>query len=298
MQRGVRRAKRTVSLRETRRELYVNDMRWIAIFLMLTASACSHSPPRDYYRERALVNMDSATSTYSIEKRELGPNPYGIHSAIAAEANTPVTDAGSIRAALTLGNDRFANDTAVHPRQDKKRRKEISSAQHPHTAVLSCSDSRVPPEELFDQGLGDLFVVRTAGEVADSSAIASLEYAVEHAGVKALLILGHTSCGAVKATLSTPKGTSAGSKDLDKLIDSIRPHLKGFELGSAGPDLEYASRAQVDGVADDLLKRSKIIREAVDKHGLQLLVGIYRLDSGRVEFWPPSTRSTPQRLGK
>ena len=280
-------------------------MRSLAKLLVLSVAACSQliacshrPPPRDYYRERSLMDMDSPAARYTIEKRELGPNPYGIHSAISDEANAPVTDPASIRAVLTLGNDRFVNGVAVHPRQEKKRRNEIASAQHPHTAVLSCSDSRVPPEEVFDQGLGDLFVVRTAGEVADFSAIASLEYAVEHTGVKALLIMGHTSCGAVKATLSTPKGTSAGSKDLDQLVNSIRPHLKGFELASAGVDLENASRAQVDGVASDLLTRSKIIREAVDKKELQLLVGIYRLNTGRVEFWSPAPRTTVRHLGK
>ena len=187
-------------------------------------------------------------------------------------------------AELKAGNQRFVEGTSRHPLQDAERRQSTKSEQKPHTIVLSCSDSRVPPEIVFDQGIGQLFVVRTAGEVADAAAIASIEYAVEHLGSKLILVMGHHSCGAVKAALSTPKGKSAGSKDLDRLVGEIRPNIKAFSLDTAGPHLAHAVQAQVAGVSAGLLKRSKILREAVHHHHLEVAGAVYNLDSGQVLF--------------
>lgn len=99
------------------------------------------------------------------------------------------------------GNRRFATGQAIHPHQDAARREEVRPGQRPFAAILSCSDSRVPPEVIFDWGVGDLFVVRTAGHGVDDVALGSIEYAVEHLGVPLLVVLGHTRCGAVTAAL-------------------------------------------------------------------------------------------------
>lgn len=200
------------------------------------------------------------------------------------QSDVAITSGKEALHALTEGNERFVTGKLWHPNQSSERRTGLTETQKPHTIVLSCSDSRVPPEVVFDQGLGDLFVVRTAGEVADPVAMASIEYAVEHLGAKLLLVMGHESCGAVKATLSTKRGTSAGSKDLDQLVAAIRPHLKDVTLANAGPNLHHAVQLQVSGVLSGLVKRSKIIREAVNQNHLEVKSAIYHLDTGEAEI--------------
>ncbi|MGN6241197.1 MAG: carbonic anhydrase, partial [Cellulosimicrobium cellulans] len=105
-------------------------------------------------------------------------------------------------ATLRAGNDRFVADAPLHPSQGADRRRETSASQHPHTVLFGCSDSRVAAEIIFDQGLGDMFVVRTAGHVIDSAVLGSIEYAVAVLNVPLIVVLGHDSCGAVGATLS------------------------------------------------------------------------------------------------
>ena len=102
---------------------------------------------------------------------------------------------------LLAGNRRFANMASSHPHCDQERLREVADEQHPFALILSCADSRVPPELLFDQGIGDLFVIRNAGHVVDYSVLGSIEYAVEHAGVSLVLVLGHENCGAVTAAV-------------------------------------------------------------------------------------------------
>jgi carbonic anhydrase len=102
---------------------------------------------------------------------------------------------------LTEGNARFISCNVTHPGQSKERLQELVSGQHPFAVVVGCSDSRVPPEIIFDQGLGDIFVVRTAGKVLDNAVLGSIEYAVEHLSVPLVVVLGHDSCGAVKAAV-------------------------------------------------------------------------------------------------
>lgn len=187
---------------------------------------------------------------------------------------------------LEVGNQRFAAEKARHPNQDAKTRASLVAGQAPSAIVLSCSDSRVPPEIIFDQGLGDVFTVRTAGEVPDDIAIASIEYALEHLGTNLLVVLGHESCGAVKAALETPLGSSAGSPALTKLVDSIRPHFEpSLKIVAGDKKLVTPVKENVVGVAKDLLKKSSIIRESVEKKGLIIKRGIYSLETGKVEFF-------------
>jgi carbonic anhydrase len=185
------------------------------------------------------------------------------------------------------GNERFVSGKVQRPRQDAARRQETASGQKPHTIVLSCADSRVPPEVLFDQGIGDLFVVRVAGNILGAATVASMEYAVEHLGARLILVMGHDSCGAVKAALQTPKGESAGSADLDSLVASIRPGISEFKASVVDQDKRVIApvKKNVSYVAKDLLRRSKILRGAVEEGKIAVAQGIYMLDSGKVEFW-------------
>ncbi|MGZ3657576.1 MAG: carbonic anhydrase, partial [Bdellovibrionota bacterium] len=138
--------------------------------------------------------------------------------------------------ALQSGNARFAEGHSLHPNQDPARREVVATAQHPLAIVISCSDSRVPPETVFDQGLGDLFTVRLAGNVMGPEAIASVEYAVEHLGAHLLIVLGHDSCGAVAAAVQAKTGASNGSPSLDILVKEIRSGLTAPAIQQAADD--------------------------------------------------------------
>jgi len=203
-------------------------------------------------------------------------------------AETQKVPAGkSSRDALELlrqGNLRFVENKLSAPRRDQKTREELSSSQKPFAIVLSCSDSRVPPEILFDQGLGDVFVVRTAGHVLDPGPIASIEYALEHLGARLIVVLGHESCGAVKAALTTPIGRSAGSVDLDKLVAKIRPYLGSFKPNSNDKILRGPVKANTSGVARELVKKSHIVRDKLQTQDISLVTAIYGLSTGQVEF--------------
>jgi carbonic anhydrase len=189
-------------------------------------------------------------------------------------------------AELQNGNIRFYEGKSTHPRQTIAHREKLAEGQEPHTILISCSDSRVPPEQIFDQGLGDIFSIRVAGNVLGSDEIASVEYAVEHLGAGLLVIMGHESCGAVKAAIETKPGMSAGSPHLDELIAKIRPQAsEAYRTISSDSNLREPVKANVKFVAKDLIARSKIVREAVAKKRLVIAQAIYSLSSGRVDFW-------------
>lgn len=201
-------------------------------------------------------------------------------------ANTPATgvDADTALRWLKNGNTRFQKGRLRNDGQSHADIERLSSGQKPHTIILSCSDSRVPPEVVFDQKLGEIFVVRTAGETLDPTSIASIEYAIEHLGVHNLLVMGHTQCGAVKAALGTMDGKDAGSPNLNKLVADIHPRIKAFKNKSSSKDFAEEGWANVDGVAADLVKRSAIIAEKVHSGQLRISGSLYHLDSGHVEF--------------
>lgn len=185
------------------------------------------------------------------------------------------------------GNKRYVEGKPAHPHQDSARRKELAKGQNPHTILLSCADSRATPEIVMDQGQGDLFVVRVAGNVLGAASVASMEYAVEHLGTRLIVIQGHTSCGAVKAALSVAETETAGSPDLDTLLSGIRPNLKGAgrSIASADPTVKEPVKNHVTAVKQQLLSRSKIIRKAVEAGKVAIVPSLYHLDSGKVEFW-------------
>jgi carbonic anhydrase len=147
------------------------------------------------------------------------------------------------------------------------------------------SDSRVPPELVFDQKLGEVFAVRTAGETLSPEAIASIEYAIAKLGSHLIVVLGHANCGAVKAAIETFKGESAGSENLDKLVSDIHPRIKsGLNLDKISKDLKSESWANAKGAAQELVGHSKIISDAVKSCNAKIVVGLYELSSGAVEF--------------
>jgi carbonic anhydrase len=188
---------------------------------------------------------------------------------------------------LKNGNTRFVKASLRKDGQSKKDIVRLSKGQQPHTIVLSCSDSRVPPEIVFDQKLGEIFTVRNAGEIPDQATIASIEYAVEHLGSRLLVVMGHTSCGAVKAALGTLDGGDAGSPSLNALVHDIHPRLASFKgRMPSSNDVATESWANTKGIAHDLLERSQILRERVASGDLKIQTALYHLDDGKVDFTP------------
>lgn len=215
----------------------------------------------------ASVAIHESKSSHETHKREVGP----IDSATALRY-------------LKNGNIRFTHNKLRKDGIAASDLKRLSTGQKPHTIVLSCSDSRVPPEVLFDQKLGEIFVIRTAGQALDSSVIASIEYAVSHLGTNLIVVMGHESCGAVKAALSTLSGGDAGSPSLNKLVADIHPRLARFSRLPASEGVKIESWSNVEGVATDLAARSEIIQKAIESGELKIEKALYHLDSGSVEW--------------
>ena len=178
---------------------------------------------------------------------------------------------------LCEGNRRFTRG-ALAPRPVLAARARLASGQQPRVAVLGCADSRVPPEIVFDKSLGDLFVVRTAGNVADAVALGSLEYAVDHLHASVLVVLGHEKCGAVAAAESGAKMPSPG---LEAIVARIAPALA--KPGAApAPKPNANIEANVRRSAESLLKESPILDKAAKKGELTVIRALYQLESGEV----------------
>lgn len=185
--------------------------------------------------------------------------------------------ADQVWAGLVAGNRRFvAGKPAV--RDLTGRRAKLAGTQAPTVAVLGCSDSRVPPELLFDEGLGDLFVVRNAGNTPDPLSLGSLEYAVEHLHTTVIVVLGHTSCGAVAAACS---GEKAASANLAAVVEPIAQSCAAAKQGDT-TDLTLAVQDHVHRSAQQLLANSAIIKAAVSRGEVTIIEATYDLDSGRV----------------
>jgi len=180
---------------------------------------------------------------------------------------------------LMAGNRRFVAGKP-QARDLASLRHKLASGQSPKAIILSCSDSRVGPELIFDQSLGDLFVVRTAGNVADAVALGSIEYAVEHLHSTVLVVLGHQKCGAVNAACSSEK---MPSPNLDAIVEKISPAVNQAKTYAKADDLvESAIKENVHRSAMDLEANSEIIRDAVKSGKLTVIEAEYELDAGRV----------------
>lgn len=178
---------------------------------------------------------------------------------------------------LKEGNERFIADKLDGKLQDSSRRASLTGGQEPYAIILGCADSRVVPELAFDAGLGELFVVRVAGNVANSSSMASIEYAVAHCGTKLIVVLGHQSCGAVTAAL---KGGDNGY-NLNHLLAHITPAIDASGAGAAVNDVV---KKNAELTAEELKTRSGIIRDVVAFGEVQIVPAYYNLDSGKVDF--------------
>lgn len=205
---------------------------------------------------------------------------------VAASLSTALSESPSVSPAraiarLKAGNARFVSGK-LKAKHLLRERKELVKGQTPYAIVLSCSDSRVAPEIVFDETLGKLFVVRVAGNVVDPVALGSIEYAAEHLHVKLLLVMGHESCGAVKAAIAggeTPP-------NIERLIERIMPAVKIARqrgLDEAGT-LRVAIEENVKLQMENAVKESEVLHELVEKKQFRIAGGVYSLQSGRVKF--------------
>lgn len=197
---------------------------------------------------------------------------------------------------LVAGNSRYVEEKpTASQRCTKESRASLATSQKPYAVILTCSDSRVPPELLFDAGLGEIFVVRTAGNIADPVALGSIEYAAEHLGTSLVMVLGHERCGAVAATVGA-KGKAEGN--IGAIVKTIAPALnkakkecpqcknvKDCEKTNKSEFLECVADANLKLVTASLTQKSKVLRHLVDKKKLTIVAAKYDLDDGKVTLF-------------
>jgi carbonic anhydrase len=183
---------------------------------------------------------------------------------------------------LKAGNDRFVKNASMPVSLSPLTRAALTRGQQPFAMVLSCADSRVPPEYLFNVGLGEIFVVRTAGEVVDRSIMATLEYGVGHLHIPLMVVLGHESCGAVKAVVDE---AAVQGPNLEYMVKAIKAGTN--RTPTEQMDVRTAILANVEQVINDALAGSEILRHAVQSGSLQVVGGYYELGTGRVLFSEP-----------
>ena len=197
---------------------------------------------------------------------------------IAFAADIGNLPAGAALQKLQMGNDRFAKMDLKHPNTNKDRLIQLTTGQHPFAAILSCSDSRVPPEIIFDQGLGDVFVIRNAGNVIDEHVMGSIEYAVEHLGVNLVVVLGHQSCGAVDAAMKDEKLSPA----IESIKKAIQPAIclcKTEDKYTSEEVIKTHAKLVTEKILED-----KDLSESIKKRGIKIIPAYYNLSTGKVEF--------------
>src|SRR5687768_5229385 len=192
---------------------------------------------------------------------------------------------------LREGNRRFVDEVrSTHSIPSQTRRNELTGGQEPFAIILGCSDSRVPAEIVFDQGLGDLFVIRVAGNIVASSQVGSVEFAAARFGTRLVAVVGHSSCGAVGATLEElQQPTQNQSKNLRSIVDRIRPSVEPLLATELRHDsdalVRHAVRANIRASANHLRHGSEVPEELIEREGLVVVGAEYSLETGVVDFF-------------
>ena len=192
---------------------------------------------------------------------------------------------------LRDGNARFAaNVRGIETFLTQERRSELAKQQEPHAIILGCSDSRVPAEIVFDQGLGDLFVIRVAGNIVAPSQVGSVEYAAERFGTRLVVVLGHSQCGAILATLEQlQRPVENQSRNLRTIVDRVRPSVAAFLDTDLRHDVDalvsHAVRANIRTSVDHLRHGSEVLEQLIEREGLLVVGAEYSLETGLVDFF-------------
>lgn len=195
---------------------------------------------------------------------------------LAADPPAASVPAGAALAKLKEGNLRFATSEISKGKPTAARRKETAQAQHPFAIIVACADSRTGPELVFDQNLGELFVIRTAGNLIDDHALGSIEYAVAHAGARLIVVLGHERCGAVEAALKSDHAPG----HIDSLVRDIQPAVKAAN-GKPGDALDATITENARQVAAQIKAKAELGDLAKE---VQIISAVYNFDTGKVEW--------------
>jgi carbonic anhydrase len=266
-----------------------------------TTSTCFDNN-RPHHGEMKNVRFLSLVVVFSL----LVANQLG-RAADPAQPDRPMISPTDAISRLKEGNSRFISGNMQHPRESSderayiaknsyenpdtislgmnaeeaaKRRAELAKSQHPFAIILSCSDSRVPPEIVFDEGLGDLFIIRVAGNVLNDEGLGSIEYGVDILGARLIVVLGHQSCGAVDAAMKTVAAKGKAPGHIQSLVTAIKPVVDSTPKG----DLDTTIKANVKHVVDALRSSTPILKARVDSGDVQVIGGYYGLDTGAVTF--------------
>jgi len=192
---------------------------------------------------------------------------------------------------LREGNRRFASDVrSPDTRTSQARRSELAAGQEPFAIILGCSDSRVPAEIVFDQGLGDLFVIRVAGNIVAASQVGSVEFAAARFDTRLVVVLGHSQCGAVLATLEElQRTTGPQSRNLRSIVDRVRPSVEALLATELRRDqdalMRHAVRANIRVSANHLRHGSEVLEQLIERNGLLVVGAEYSLETGLVDFF-------------
>lgn len=184
---------------------------------------------------------------------------------------------------LLEGNRRFVSNKSFHPNEGPNARGKLAGGQAPFAIILGCSDSRVPPEVVFDFGLGDLFVIRVAGNIVEDAGVGSIEYAVEHLGTPLIVVLGHERCGAVKATIETVEAGGEAPGRIGELVRKLKPAVEASK-NVPGDKVDNAVRENARRMAKELAGLEPFLKERVDSGKVKVVAARYDLDSGVVEL--------------
>jgi len=196
---------------------------------------------------------------------------------------------------LISGNERYQRNELTHiTRIDDDTRNALKMGQSPIGTILTCSDSRVPPQHIFDSGLGELFICRNAGNILDVVTLGSIEYAVEFTGCPLIMVMGHNRCGAVSAALKVVKDPDISkSHNIDEIVRRLLPSVLSTREITENEEawIDLAAKKNVENTCLNILKQSKIIREKIENNSLAVVGTWYELETGRVEILVP-----PQKL--
>jgi carbonic anhydrase len=227
---------------------------------------------------RKLILLSGASAIAASLVPQLWKSPEAMAESNTIAAVVSITSEQALKK-LMDGNQRYVQQKRTFPDQNKARILSVASGQHPFTVVLGCSDSRVPPELLFDQGFGDIFDIRIAGNIIDDAVIASMEYAVAELKVPLIFVLGHERCGAVKATLD---GNPVPGR-IGNLLAAIKPAVDQVK-NQPGDKLDNAVRANIKMGVNKLKTASPVFSGAIKAGKLKIVGGRYDLDTAKVEI--------------
>lgn len=233
-----------------------------------------------------LAGVAATASLTACATVQMGAPVSGVSVAQETGANAPlpqVTNSDEAITRLLEGNARYVEAKMSHPDQSLARRTEVAKGQHPFAIILTCADSRVSPEILFDQGLGDLFVLRVAGNVVDDGILGSIEYGVGEFGTPLVMVLGHERCGAVKATLEHAQKGGEVPGHIGSLVKAITPVLEHAKQ-QQGDLLDNAVRANIAQSRDQIGGSQPLLAAAVQAAKLKVVGAYYDLDTGAVKI--------------